>query len=67
MAKKYAPTPEQQDVINTTDRTVLLSAAAGSGKTATLTERLISLGADFLSVPPPYVLEIREKIRECPI
>ena len=29
-------------------------------------ERLISLGADFLSVPPPDVLRIREKVRECP-
>lgn len=43
MAKKYAPTPEQRDVIDITDRTILLSAAAGSGKTATLTERLITM------------------------
>ena len=42
MAKR-TPTPEQQRVIDTTDRTVLLSAAAGSGKTATLTERLIQM------------------------
>ncbi len=42
MAKRI-PTPEQQRVIDTTDRTVLLSAAAGSGKTATLTERLIQM------------------------
>ena len=31
-----------------------------------LTERLVETGVDFLSVPPPYVLEMREKIRECP-
>ena len=31
-----------------------------------LTERLVEMGVDFLSVPPPYVLEMREKIRECP-
>ena len=31
-----------------------------------LTERLVGLGVDFLSVPPPYILEVREKIRECP-
>ncbi len=36
-------TPEQLAAINTTDRTLLLSAAAGSGKTATLTERLIRM------------------------
>lgn len=41
MAEKRTPTPEQQRVIDMTNRTVLLSAAAGSGKTATLTERLI--------------------------
>ena len=31
-----------------------------------LTERFIDLGVDFLSIPPPYVLEMREKIRSCP-
>ncbi len=34
-------TKEQQKAINTRDRTLLVSAAAGSGKTATLTERII--------------------------
>ncbi len=34
-------TPEQLAAIETRDRTVLLSAAAGSGKTTVLTERLI--------------------------
>ncbi len=34
-------TPEQQRAIDTRDRTLLVSAAAGSGKTATLTERII--------------------------
>ena len=43
MAEKRTPTPEQQRVIDMTNRTVLLSAAAGSGKTATLTERLIRM------------------------
>lgn len=37
--KKF--TPEQLAAINTTDKTLLVSAAAGSGKTATLTERII--------------------------
>lgn len=41
MAREY--TPEQLAAITTTDRTLLLSAAAGSGKTATLTERLIRM------------------------
>ncbi len=34
-------TKEQELAINTRDRTLLVSAAAGSGKTATLTERII--------------------------
>ena len=34
-------TPEQEKAIKTRDRTLLVSAAAGSGKTATLTERII--------------------------
>ena len=34
-------TTEQQKAIDTRDRTLLVSAAAGSGKTATLTERII--------------------------
>ena len=35
-------TKSQLDAINTRDRTLLVSAAAGSGKTATLTERIIA-------------------------
>ena len=34
-------TKEQQDAINFRDRSLLVSAAAGSGKTATLTRRII--------------------------
>ncbi len=34
-------TPAQQEAINTKNKTLLLSAAAGSGKTSTLTERII--------------------------
>ncbi len=33
--------PEQLSAINTRDKTLLVSAAAGSGKTATLTERIL--------------------------
>ncbi len=36
-------TPEQLSAIENTEQTLLLSAAAGSGKTATLTERLIRM------------------------
>lgn len=35
-------TSEQREAIDTRDRTLLVSAAAGSGKTATLTERIIA-------------------------
>ena len=40
MARKW--TPSQLEAIETRDRTLLVSAAAGSGKTATLTERIIT-------------------------
>ncbi len=39
-ARKW--TESQRSAINTRDRTLLVSAAAGSGKTATLTERIIT-------------------------
>ena len=35
------PTPSQQNAIDIKDKTILVSAAAGSGKTATLTQRII--------------------------
>ena len=36
-------TPEQQKVIDLRNRNILVSAAAGSGKTAVLVERFITL------------------------
>ena len=39
-------TPEQSDAINTTDRSIIVSAAAGSGKTAVLAERCVQLIVD---------------------
>ena len=36
-------TPEQQQVIQLRDRNILVSAAAGSGKTAVLVERIIQM------------------------
>lgn len=39
--KKISWTPEQRLAIETKNKTLLVSAAAGSGKTATLTERII--------------------------
>ena len=39
----YAPTAAQIDAIETDGKTLLLSAAAGSGKTATLTARVVRL------------------------
>lgn len=41
MHNKWSPTPEQEKAINTRDKTLLVSAAAGSGKTATLTQRIV--------------------------
>lgn len=39
-------TPMQEKVINTRDRNILVSAAAGSGKTAVLVERILKLVMD---------------------
>ena len=39
-------TDEQKRVINSRNKNLLVSAAAGSGKTAVLTERIISLITD---------------------
>ena len=39
-------TPEQQQVIELRDRNILVSAAAGSGKTAGLLERIIRMITD---------------------
>ena len=41
MEEKKIFSEEQEKAINTRDRTLLVSAAAGSGKTTTLTERII--------------------------
>lgn len=45
-ASKVRWTPEQQSVISLRDRSMLVSAAAGSGKTAVLVERIISMITD---------------------
>lgn len=47
MARSW--TDEQLSAINTRDKTLLVSAAAGSGKTATLTERIIRSLTDPIS------------------
>ena len=39
-------TDRQLDVINTRNRNILVSAAAGSGKTAVLVERIIKMITD---------------------
>lgn len=39
---EFKPTKSQSDAIYTANRTVLVSAAAGSGKTKVLTERLLA-------------------------
>ena len=44
MAVKW--TAEQQKVIDTRDRNLLVSAAAGSGKTAVLVERILAMVKD---------------------
>ena len=46
MEEKKTWTDEQEQAIDTRDRTLLVSAAAGSGKTAVLTERIIKTLTD---------------------
>ena len=48
MAKKW--TDEQLKAIDTKNRNILVSAAAGSGKTAVLVERIINMITDRLVV-----------------
>lgn len=66
-------TDKQKQAIKTRDRTLLISAAAGSGKTATLTERVISSILDeknpirvnellAVTFTNAAALELREKI-----
>ena len=42
-------TTEQQHAIDARDSSIIVSAAAGSGKTAVLTERLVKLLSDPMS------------------
>ena len=44
----------------------LMGVAGDLAADTDLTEELLGIGADFLSVPPAYVLELRERIRLCP-
>ena len=44
-------TKEQELVINLRDRNILVSAAAGSGKTAVLVERIIQIISDRKLLP----------------
>ncbi len=53
----FAFTSEQDEAIKTVDRSVIVSAAAGSGKTAVLAERCVYLVCD---APPPYRCNIDE-------
>lgn len=46
MDSKFKLTPAQEKAVNTRDRTMLVSAAAGSGKTAVLTQRIITMLTD---------------------
>ena len=44
----------------------LMGASGDLAIDPSLTESFLSLGVGFLSVSPPYVLEVRERIRNCP-
>lgn len=67
-------TPEQQKVIDYHNRNILVSAAAGSGKTAVLVERIVNMVAGSMQIDIDRLLvvtftnaaaaEMRERIRE---
>ena len=51
-------TPEQQKVIDLRNRNILVSAAAGSGKTAVLVERIITM---LTKDEPPIDVDRRQR------
>ena len=53
-------TKEQQQVIDLSNRDILVSAAAGSGKTAVLVERIIKKITDKTSYNSAYFIEDEE-------
>ena len=55
-------TKEQQEVIRLRDRNILVSAAAGSGKTAVLVERILSKITDK-ELHDFYTLQRRKNIK----
>ena len=65
-----------EPVLELIGKAVRAMRASGKGKSVgvagylaadtSLTERLLSLGVDFLSVHSPGILELRERIRNCP-
>ena len=74
-ASKKTFSPEQESAICTRDRTLLVSAAAGSGKTTTLTERIIRSLLDennpesiqnmlIVTFTNASVFDLKEKISE---
>ena len=69
-------TEEQQKVIDLRDRNILVSAAAGSGKTAVLVERIITMLTDeeqpvdvdrllIVTFTEAAAAEMKERIRGC--
>ncbi len=54
---EFTPTPQQQRAIQTVGRSLLVSAAAGSGKTEVLARRCVHLVCD---APPPFRCDIDE-------
>lgn len=59
-------TEKQQQVIDSRNRNLLVSAAAGSGKTAVLVERIISMiseGPSPLNIDQLLVLPMRQLLK----
>ena len=59
--KKFSPNPEQQQVLNAPRAAILVSAAAGTGKTATMTQRIIRrLASGVLEISQALILTFTE-------
>ena len=58
-------TKEQQDAINKDGTNIIVSAGAGSGKTAVLTQRVITKLSKGINIDEKDLMKIRNDIIEC--
>ena len=59
--KQFKPTREQQNIINSRQQNILVSASAGTGKTRVMIERIIKLLEDGESLSKMLIVTFTEK------